>query len=56
MNGTLKAKINLYSATTKYRQVVWQTAWTAAAPTIRVDVAGTSGRPRVDLDAFAILQ
>ena len=56
VNGTLKAKVNLYSRTTKYRQIVWQTRWTGAAPTIKVYVAGTSGRPRVDLDAFAILK
>ncbi|HYO43228.1 MAG TPA: hypothetical protein VES19_08535 [Candidatus Limnocylindrales bacterium] len=56
VNGSLKAKVDLYSATTRYRQVVWQTSWAGTAPTIKVVVAGTSGRPRVDLDAFAILK
>ena len=57
VNGALKARISLFSSTTKYRQVVWQTSWTSAsAPTIRVSVEGTTGHPRVDLDAFAVLK
>jgi hypothetical protein len=57
VNGTLKARINLYSPTTKYRQLVWQTTWSSAtAPAIKVYVEGTSNRPRVDLDAFAVLK
>ena len=42
---------------TTYRAVAWQRTWsTSATRTIRLVVVGTSGRPRVDLDAFAVLR
>ncbi len=56
VNGVLQGRYNLKSASTRYRVVVWQTAWTNAAPrTIKLVVEGTFGRPRVDLDAIATL-
>ena len=48
-----RATIDLYSSTTKYRQIVYQTSWGASGThTIRIKVLGTQGRPRVDFDAF----
>ncbi len=57
VNGRRVATIDLRRASKLTRVVVWQRTWTTTARrTIRVVVAGTSGRPRVDLDAFAILR
>jgi hypothetical protein len=56
VNGALRARINLDSATTRYRQVVWQTSWSSAtAPVIQVRVERADGRPRVDVDAFVVI-
>lgn len=53
---TLLATVDLAGATA-YRQVVWAKTWsTSAARSIRVVVVGTSGRPRVDVDAFVVLK
>lgn len=53
VNGSKVATVDLYSATSKHQQVAWAGSWTtAAARTISIRVQGTSGRPRVDLDAF----
>ena len=53
VNGVKVATVDLYSATSKHQQVVWAGSWTTAASrTITIRVQGTSGRPRVDLDAF----
>lgn len=53
VNGVKVATVDLYSATSKHQQVVWTGSWTTAASrTITIRVLGTSGRPRVDLDAF----
>jgi hypothetical protein len=60
IDGVKKATIDLYSATTKLRQVVYTIAFgSAASHTIEVRVLGTknaasSGR-RVDLDAFEVI-
>ena len=44
-------------ATTKYRALAWQKTWsTSGTQTVKLVVVGTSGRPRVDLDAFAVLK
>ncbi len=53
IDGVKRATIDLYSATTRYRQLAFQTSWTSiGAHTIMVKVLGTSGRPRVDFDTF----
>jgi hypothetical protein len=53
IDGVKKATIDLYSATTKYRQIVYQASWaTVGAHTIMIKVLGTSGRPRIDFDSF----
>jgi hypothetical protein len=57
VNGVLVATIDLWSATTRYRPVVWQRSWTTSASrTVRIVVVGTAGRPRVDLDALVTLR
>jgi hypothetical protein len=53
VDGKLKATVNLYSATTINKQVVWQYAWTAVTTrTVRVVVVGTAGHPKVLIDQF----
>jgi hypothetical protein len=56
VNGVLKATIDLYAASYQNQRVVWTGSWSSSATrTITVRVAGTSGRPRVDLDAFVVV-
>ncbi len=53
VNGTLVATVNLQSPTLHARRVVFSRSWsTAASRTVVIRVVGTSGHPRVDLDAF----
>jgi hypothetical protein len=53
VDGIRVATVDLYAATSAHQKVVWASSWTTATSrTIRVRVLGTSGRPRVDLDAF----
>ena len=55
VNGTYVATVDLYATTTKYRALAWQKTWsTSGTRTVKLVVVGTSGRPRVDLDAFAV--
>jgi hypothetical protein len=57
VNGRRVATIDLRRSSKLARVIVWQRTWAKAAKrTIRVIVVGTSGRPRVDVDAFAILR
>jgi len=56
VDGSLAATIDLYSATDTFRRIVWSKAWSSSAThKVKVVVVGTAGRPRVDIDAFAIL-
>jgi hypothetical protein len=59
VDGVLKATLDLYSATTKARQVVYATTLGAGAHTVQVKVLGTknvaSTGKRVDLDAIVVL-
>jgi hypothetical protein len=55
VDGTLVATLDLRSSATKYRYLAWQRAWSSVGThTVRIVVLGTSGRPRVDVDAFVI--
>ena len=57
VNGVYQATIDLYRSSTQNRTVAWQKSWsTAGTRTIKVVVAGTNGRPRVDVDAFVVLR
>jgi hypothetical protein len=56
VNGTLVRTIDLRTSTTRYRQVVFTRDVTYGTYTVKVVVAGTSGRPRVDVDGFMVLR
>ena len=57
VDGVLAATIDLYRSSVRSRTVLFSRSWTTVAPhTVRVVVLGTSGRPRVDIDGFAILR
>jgi FtsP/CotA-like multicopper oxidase with cupredoxin domain len=53
IDGVLAATVNLNAATLSYRYVAYQKTWTASGKhTIKIVALGTSGHPRVDLDAI----
>ena len=57
VNNVYVATVDTYRSSTQVRSVAWQKTWaTSATRTIKLVVAGTSGRPRVDLDAFIVLK
>ncbi len=57
VDGTYVQTVDLYSSSTLSRQVVFSKSWaTSGSHTLEVRVLGTSGRPRVDVDAFVVLQ
>jgi GH25 family lysozyme M1 (1,4-beta-N-acetylmuramidase) len=56
VDGKYVAKVSLYSSTYKARQVVFAYNWASnGTHTIKVVCLGTSGHPRIDLDAFVRL-
>jgi subtilisin len=56
IDGQPAAVVDLYRSTTSTRRVVFAYQFEASERhTIRVVVEGTSGRPRVDVDAFVLL-
>jgi hypothetical protein len=57
VNGVYQTTVDTYRSSSQYRAIVWQKTWsTSATRTIKLVVCGTSGRPRVDLDAFAVVK
>ena len=53
VNGIKVATVDLYAASYQDRRVAWVGAWTTTVSRkVTIKVLGTSGRPRVDLDAF----
>jgi hypothetical protein len=57
VDGTYQRTIDLYNASLYPRWVADSYWWTSSGShTITVQVVGTSGRPRVDVDAFAVLR
>jgi hypothetical protein len=53
VDGKLVHTIDLSAPTVQARRVAFVTAWaTSTKHTVRIVVLGTSGRPRVDVDAF----
>ena len=57
IDGVLVSTVDLYAPSTAYRQVVFARTWgSSGTHTIRLVVAGTAGRPRVDLDAVEVLR
>ncbi len=56
VDGVLSKTVDTYSASAAYRVQVWSKTYTAAGThTVKLVVVGTSGRPRVDLDAFTTI-
>ena len=56
IDGVLAATVSTYSSTKSYRYVAFQKTWSSSGQhRISVVVSGTSGHPRVDVDAFPFL-
>jgi hypothetical protein len=51
VDGALKATVNTNSATTQHRRVVWQALLGPGPHTVMVVNSGSTGHPRIDLDA-----
>jgi predicted outer membrane repeat protein len=57
VNDVYKATVDLKSKTAAHRVLTWSATWaTSGTRTVRIVVQGTSGRPRVDLDAFVVIR
>ena len=57
IDGTYVGSVDSYASATQWRSVVFARSWASSGThTITIKVAGTSGRPTIDLDAFAILR
>lgn len=57
VDGALVATVDLYSATDQPRRIVFARHWsTSGSHRIRIVTLGTSGRPLVSVDGFAILR
>jgi hypothetical protein len=56
VDGAYATTISLYSRTTALRQIAYAANWPSQGThTIRIEVVGTAGHPRVDVDAFVRL-
>ncbi|MFJ2306859.1 N-acetylmuramoyl-L-alanine amidase [Streptomyces sp. NPDC087787] len=57
IDGTKAARVDLKSATTKYRDAIWAKNWpTSAKHTIKIVVVGTADRPAVTTDGIVYLK
>jgi hypothetical protein len=57
VDGVYLKTVSLYSATYRYRRIVWTRNWTTTTPhTLTIVVLGTAGHPVVDVDGFTVLQ
>ncbi len=57
VDGRFIATVNLNTATTSVRRIVFARTWsTAGTHTIRIVVLGTAGHPRVDVDDLLVLR
>lgn len=56
LDGLKVATVNTYSATKVHRTVVWRASVSPGAHTLRVVNLATTGHPRIDIDAFVVLQ
>jgi len=55
LDGVMQADVDTYAAVRENRVIVWQTpVLTAGTHTIRIVNMATTGRPRIDVDAFLI--
>ena len=52
VDGAYRTTVSLYSSSTAYKRIVYATSWSAVGDhVIRIVVSGTTGHPRVDVDA-----
>ena len=57
VDGRYRTTVNLHRSSADVRRVVYRAAWTASgAHTVEIHVVGTTGHPRVDVDAFAVIR
>jgi hypothetical protein len=57
LDGHIVGTVDLRAAATQTRRQVFSYAWpTSGAHTLRIVVAGTAGRPRVEVDAFVVFR
>jgi hypothetical protein len=57
VDGVYKATVSTYSATNRYRRIVYSYSWSSAGThKIKIVVKGTAHHPRVDLDGFIVLR
>jgi hypothetical protein len=57
VDGVLKATVNMYSATTQIRQLLFTYSWsTVGTHKLKIVVSGTAGHPRVTLDQVLVLR
>jgi subtilisin family serine protease len=57
VDGVDAGLIDLHASSTKARVVVLTRAWVSSGPhTVRLVVLGTSGHPKVDVDAFLVMR
>jgi subtilisin len=57
IDGSLFTTVSQYRADAGYRKVVFERSWVSSGThTIRIEVVGTAGRPRVDLDALVVIR
>ena len=57
VDGTLASTVDTYRSRLAARRVVFTRAWTTRARhVVKVVILGTAGRPRVDLDAFLVIE
>jgi subtilisin len=56
VDGALVTTVDLYAASNQFRWVAFSQSWSSAGShQLRIEVRGTAGRPRVDLDAFVVV-
>ena len=56
LDGVYVQTVDLYSASSVARSIVFSHSWASSGShTLQIRVKGTSGRPRVDLDAFLLV-
>ena len=56
VDGRRVATVDLYAAKVRHRQVVFRRSWpNPGAHRVEIEVLGTAGRPRVDVDAIVFI-
>jgi hypothetical protein len=56
LDGTLQKAVSLYSTAPGFRKLMYTHMWAVSGThTLKIVVVGTSGRPRVDVDAYVVL-